>query len=737
MKKKQIALKDWYTAQELAGLPGMPETDRSVRRLDLPYCKKPKGKGREYAFSGLPAATQAYLKAAAMVDQIAPETLAAVVRAPAPTTAKAVEVGMLMGTVLDDPKRLEEKGRVAYQRWEALQPLLMLPQQSHGRKALAQGIAQRLGMSVAQVYRLESKARDGGLQGLMQEMRRDKGTARVCISGEFERLLHSFGRADEIAALADDMAQLCKNAWAAGAPSSRQCWLQVVAQTAAQCIGRGWSQSQARALTLLDPENARRWVNSYKEFRLLAIVKRDAKRAYADYHPAVQRTWDHLKPGELVFGDVSPIDIPVKRADGSTAYMRMIAWLDAATAWMFVTMHLCDKGKGVRREHVAASFASMCDAAPFGMPVKLYLDNGSEYKWNDMIGAWQQLARLTGNRIHTDLGEMSDERGRLIRSIPFRPRGKIIESRFATMHTWMGWHPSWQGGNRLAKKAAMLGQLPEAVDYHDSLRFIAGVMADYHATPQGQGTHLDGKSPAQAIELALDGGWKPMRVDKDALMLAFADVDRRMVKGGKVQFAGQTWYDDRLVGLDGYVRVRYPRMEGYRGVAYIFDDQHADRLICCALPESVFQGDAQDGAKEAARRGQVLRQVAGKMAGNVTAFEHQPGLLGHIHGVDAIAAKAQAAAQPITLSAEAQRLLAERNRAEAHVSDQTHLQHWHSSILPIDIGQKTKSHPARLCGGVQRNTALEPSQWPNMAGTRGASPKRTCHVHGPKEPRFG
>lgn len=49
----------WYGATELAGLPGIPGTDRGIRkladRLSWPSRKRAKGKGLEYAFAALPA----------------------------------------------------------------------------------------------------------------------------------------------------------------------------------------------------------------------------------------------------------------------------------------------------------------------------------------------------------------------------------------------------------------------------------------------------------------------------------------------------------------------------------------------------------------------------------------------------------------------------------------------------------------------------------------------------------
>lgn len=57
--------KEWFTASELAGLPGLPGTERSINRAgdrgELLRRKRQQGKGWEYALEGLPAETQVAL----------------------------------------------------------------------------------------------------------------------------------------------------------------------------------------------------------------------------------------------------------------------------------------------------------------------------------------------------------------------------------------------------------------------------------------------------------------------------------------------------------------------------------------------------------------------------------------------------------------------------------------------------------------------------------------------------
>lgn len=58
-------MKQWFTAAELAGLPGLPKTSRAIllKAEKYGWSSQPraKGKGQEYAFTNLPVETQSYL----------------------------------------------------------------------------------------------------------------------------------------------------------------------------------------------------------------------------------------------------------------------------------------------------------------------------------------------------------------------------------------------------------------------------------------------------------------------------------------------------------------------------------------------------------------------------------------------------------------------------------------------------------------------------------------------------
>ncbi|MDR8523443.1 DNA-binding protein [Shewanella fidelis] len=60
-------IKQWYTAKELSGLPGLPKSDRNIRlnanKHGWTSRSKARGKGFEYHFDSLPLETKAYLRA--------------------------------------------------------------------------------------------------------------------------------------------------------------------------------------------------------------------------------------------------------------------------------------------------------------------------------------------------------------------------------------------------------------------------------------------------------------------------------------------------------------------------------------------------------------------------------------------------------------------------------------------------------------------------------------------------
>lgn len=582
-------------------------------------------------------------------------------------TSDAILVGMIDGRAPrdDDFERVQQ----ARDLMLLLKPVLDLPERHRGRRAMAEEVARALGKSVAQVYRLCEIAREGGVLALARlGQRRDRGQARTLISsGWLAWAQEAAGRwgAMDVPELAERMRQAVRSAWVGGAASERQCWLKATTHVAKELMEMGLPRDLgARLISLPAP---RRYLDAEgRHFRVAGRFLRDAKGFYDKNRAPVKRTAAGMMPGEVVCGDITPLDIPVLREDGSTAYARIVMWHDVATNWLHYDLVLLDKGEGIRRDVVAASFARMCEEAPFGAPRRLYLDNGSEYRWDEMLAAAKRLADLTQHAFAAEDAATAPEDRRVVRSIPFHPRGKRVEGQFGNLRHWLAWWVGYVGGNRMTKKVVTLGKGVQPAPFDEVRQWLKATIDDYLVTPQPSAEHMGGMSPQQKLEAARVAGWKPWHVDRLALALAFADLETRVVSRGTVQVRGKTYYADFLMWIEGRVTVAVPRILAPAfDAVYILDGQ---RVLGWAEPERVYGLLDEAGAKEAARRAKAARVLMGQKieaAGGPLDESATAGLRAKLLGLDETLEEARSAAQQVQVSPELVALMDGMRRAEA------------------------------------------------------------------------
>ncbi|MEW5885872.1 MAG: hypothetical protein AB1735_04115 [Pseudomonadota bacterium] len=661
-----------------AGLLGAAGAANDALGLAAPAAALPDGGGGEPIPAGLPSpAAQLAAPAATGVGGF---TGAAVALAHLPTAADwgadCVLVGQLVGArqpTQGDFERLQRARTLLL----ALRPLLDLPERHKGRRAMAEQIAAGLGLSWQSVYRLAALAAEGGVLALARlGQRADSGQARKVVSGPWQawaqRAVAQFRGAQDVLTLAGLMLAAVRSAWVSGATSERQAWLKATAS-----LGKEMSEAgapQALVAALLQVPCPRSFVAAEGQlYRVAGRSLRDAKGCYDQHIAPVQRTAAQYQPGDLVCGDISPLDIPVARPDGSTAYARMIAWHDISTNWLWVDLFLCDKGQGVRREHVAASFARLCERAPFGAPRRLYLDNGSEYKWDDLLFAWAQLAQLTGNRFAVEEAALLPSSGKLVRSIPFHPRGKRIEGQFGNLRHYLGWWFGYVGGNRMAKRVANLGAAPVVSDFGAVRDWLDATLADYHVTPQPGAEHMQRLSPQQRIDAFLAQGWKPLHIEREALMLAFAEREVRTVDKGTINFKGRTWFGDFLMGVQGRVTVCYPRIAAPEFELLLVLSQRGE-VLGAAAPQHSYGLGERAGAEEATRRRKAFRLLVSdriEQAGGPLDEAALAGFRGQMLGLDATLARAEAAAEQVQPEGELAELAQAYAAKRAQLSENT------------------------------------------------------------------
>ena len=619
-------------------------------------------------------------------------------------TPDSTLIGHLLGTCArdDDFERLTR----ARDLMLLLKPLLDLPERHRGRRAMAENIAAALGKSFQQVYRLAEIARAHGVMGLARiGQRRDRGQARTLISGPWLAWANETLAAwpgDDLPGMAERMRQAVRSAWVGGATSERQCWMKATAAVARDLSEMGCPREACAALMNL-PAPRRYLAAEGQHFRVAGRALRDGKAIYDNNLTPVQRTARGLLPGELVCGDITPLDIPVLREDGSTAYARLIAWHDIATNWLWVDPVLLDKGQGIRREHVAASYARMCERAPFGAPRRLYLDNGSEYQWDEMLVACKRLADFTGQAFAADEATTAPAERQVIRSIPFRPRAKRIEGLFGNLADWLGWWFGYVGGNRITKKVATLGKGVQPARYEEVVDWLNRTLSDYHVTPQPRAEHMDGMSPQQKITQALEAGWRPWKIDRMTLALAFADYEVRTVNRGTVSVGGVTYSGDCLMTLEGRVTVAVPRILSEEAGAYILD-KSGQRILGWVEPERVYGITDETGAKEAGRRRQALKVLLADKQRQAPPLDEArlAGTRADLLGLDATLEQVEAAAQRVQPSAEVlalhEGIKAARERQIAELNRRMEVRHTAETLNRLGVEDDEDTKLARAMG---------------------------------------
>ncbi len=449
-----------------------------------------------------------------------------------------------------------------------------------------------------------------GISGLTPNQRHDAGKVRTLISRAWDKAcpLDEAVKQD----IANRLREYIRSLWASGVSGWRMAQQLSSSKLLELSRQAGWQAQQAPMLKACQVSRA--LIEESRTYNLVAIYEKDAKGFFDSHLPRIRRTRDGMMPMDIVVGDVHPIDIAVKRPDGSVGYPRAIAWHDVANNRLFFTLALLRKGEGIKQVDIAKSFASMC--AAWGLPQALYLDNGSEYSWREMMDGFQRLAKLTKKVSVQALSEsdgvleLLEDSREVIRARPYNAPAKPIEGLFSVLEQGvLSVIPGWVGGNRMRKKTHNVGRepLPFPGTWEDFQQAMESALTFYHQTPQ-HGC-MKGKSPQQAYEAAIAQGWGKVDVPEQVLLLAFASEDQRQMRTGHLSWDGVEYYDDALLPYTGHnLTVRVAKHDPR--FAFVFD---GTEFICAARPAPQFAFLDTLGAKEQARRQKVLnREITGR-----------------------------------------------------------------------------------------------------------------------------
>lgn len=472
-----------------------------------------------------------------------------------------------------------------------------------------------------------------GIHGLIRKRRADNGAKRQTVTRAWDAFFGPHINDIAHAQVGIDLTTYIRSLWAAG----ERGWRSITEKSTTKLIElsgglhvgafdaleRGRCGDTAKAATQFGVCSVnRRMVEAERSYQIIAVKEKDNAVFQDKFMPSIRRDYSSLLPRQIVVGDVHPVDIMMRRADGTVVYPKAIAWYDVATNEMHMTFALLEPGEGIRREHVAQSFEAMVDE--WGLPEMLYLDNGSEYSWDAMIGGFTQLSKLTQSGLKVfDLDgdpdvakRVASGREAIVRSMPYNAKGKPgIEGAFGNLEqVFFATLPGWTAGERMNKKTHAKGKDPIAFDgdAHEFLETIGKALEWYHMRPQHG--RLNGQSPNEALRNFIESGWgKTVLSNDNVLALAFAEEVKRMPDRGRVSYtprrgAAMYFYDDALLGLDHKVTLRVPAFNPE--FVFCFD---GGKLICQAFPERAYGVLDGAGAQEVNRRGKAFRrQIAEK-----------------------------------------------------------------------------------------------------------------------------
>lgn len=431
------------------------------------------------------------------------------------------------------------------------------------------------------IYRRLQQYREQGVLAFAPRARADKGKSKVIISLAAERAIPFDTETWE--RIATDLRNYIRGHWKAG-------------ETLKLIEGR--SNIKFRELieregfTYLDSiaPNAvlvpRRFVVAERHYRHVHTLYRDRK-TYEDNRFRTQRSRAQLKPMDWVIGDVHPVDILCTRADGSTAHARMLAWLDAATNRLRFDLVLCAPGTGIRNADLIQSFCRMLADPTWGMPKTLYIDNGSEYRFAEKINdALQLVEKLRG----------SDGRAtRVVHALPYNASAKPIEGIFAVLEKMLQGVPGHTGGDRMNKKTERVGKPTKAFDGAIEIldQVIRGRVLEMEAYPMRG--HLNGRSPRQAYEAAIEQGWQPVAVDPREILTVFADDRICTIAKGVINFNGRRWACHEMASyFQNKIIARAPRFWSPEKLALLHIKTR--ELVGIAEPVESFAFDDPRGA---------------------------------------------------------------------------------------------------------------------------------------------
>lgn len=242
----------------------------------------------------------------------------------------------------------------------------------------------------------------------------------------------------------------------------------------------------------------------------IITLAREGKKAFEDKcMPTMQRDYSKLLPNDIWVADHHLWDIFVRVPDGKGGWKAIRPW---GSYWMDMRTRkvMCGfiREESPNSDVVLLSFGIAVEK--YGIPKRVYLDNGKDYKARDLFypGGHKSKQDVNNEKIITD-GISEKELVNVCNSlaahlgldvtyaIPYNARAKSIERMFNTFENNLGkLYPSYAGSNAKNRPEDLKNldvmnmiTLDEFIQHHD--KFVNKI---YASSPH-KGDSMDNKSP--------------------------------------------------------------------------------------------------------------------------------------------------------------------------------------------------------------------------------------------------
>lgn len=570
----------WFAAADLAGLPGLPGTDRRVHtraeKENWTRRQRVRGKGSEYAFSSLPPATQA-----AILLRERPAQPAKRRNTLAPSDAQL---------------------RSAWQRYEqAKQPMkdeaAMRLHALDAVNALVRG-----GIPLMQArYTVAAQMQRDGVRG---------GSAASI--GRWQQAVANVGPQDRLAMLLPHYtgrtgtADIEPDAW----ELFKADYLRLEQPTASSCYDRLVRIAGARGWTLPSLKTFTRRIERELP-RAVRLLARQGEDALMRSYPAQERDVSAMAALEGVNADGHRWDFNVRFPDGSIGRPCILGWQDLYSrkllGWRL--------GDHENSDMVRLSFGDM--VRNYGAPGGVWLDNGRAFASKWMTGG-------TPNRYRFKIRE--DDPTGVITAIvgadnvhwvtPYHGQAKPIERMWRDFCDRIAKHPAFAGayvGNNVMSKPENYGS--RAVEWDEFQRVVE---QEIHAHNARAGRRTSVCGGVRSFDQAFSESYARATVRKVSdeqlrLLLLAAEAVTASPVDGSVRLAGNRYWTEALsehAGRKVVLRIDPWHLQGEAHV-YALDGTYIAAAECTA---AVGFADVNAAREHARGRKQYKRAARDMLA---------------------------------------------------------------------------------------------------------------------------